>query len=452
MALAALLIVLPNWPGRINNDTVGMLQQIDRHRISNWHSPLLQYLYLPVRELGGGIAPAFVVTFLVGFAGLLLIFENFGISRLKSSLLALGVCLFPVTYGLLSSVTRDAWFMALWLLALGITRTHRIRGARRFGVLFAVLFFVYSARQNGIVIALPLFAAALWDPAWAATRRWRWWLKGLAAAGASAAIVLVMSLVLMLLPIRKENPEAVTYLFDLIRLSVRNDEMLLPPELNPFDLSVDFLKENTTAVRLDDVVYRRDRMHVRLDDPEAQLARDTWLDFVTDDPVEYLRMRWQMMTYQIGLGGNTRNTFIGGMIDNPYGIQPAFPGAFAAATDYQLSFGGGSSGEAGVVHRVWPVLLLSVVAVGAALTRRRGAPYAVDAFVSSVLVMALLFFVAPQVHFRYMSPIYVVLGIACLGLTWPWRDQRTARDDEAEDDFGAVPAELESERSLTDAG
>jgi hypothetical protein len=169
-------------------------------------------------------------------------------------------------------------------------------------------------------------------------------------------------------------------------------------------------------------------MPVRLDDAKAALAREAWVDFVTERPIEYLRMRWQMMTYQIGLGGNNRNVFIGGMIPNPYGIEAAFPDLFAASTEYQLSFGGGTSSEAGVVHRLWPLLILSTVAGGAAVARRRGSPYAIDALLSAFASLVLIFFVAPQVHFRYVSPLYVVLGISCLGLMWPWFRGRHADD------------------------
>lgn len=416
--LAFVLVVVPNWPGRINNDTVGMLQQIDRRRISNWHSPVLQYLYVPVRELGGGIAPAFVVTFTVAFAGMLLVFENFGLSRLKCALLALGTCLFPVTYGLLASVTRDAWFLALWLLALGLARTHRITGARRCAVLFAVLFFAYAARQNAIAIAPILFGAALWDVQRA---RGRAWLRWGAACALTAMLLVVMTVVLAVLPIRKQHPGAAVYLCDLIRLSVRAEELLIPPELNPNGLTVEFLDENTEPWTLDQIVYYRDRMPVQLDSERAKLARDTWLDLVLDDPIEYLRMRWELMTYQIGLGGNTRNVFIPTMIDNPYGIRPAFPHLFKASTDYQGAFTDSGTGrDAGVVHRLWPVLIVSAVAAAAALRHRRGAAYTFDACTSSFVSLALIFVVAPQVHFRYVGPVYVVLGIACLGLLWPW--------------------------------
>jgi hypothetical protein len=430
-ALAAALVLVPNWPGRINNDTIGMLQQIDRHRISDWHSPVLQYLYMPVRELGAGISPAFAVNLMVAFAALLLIFENFGLSRLKSSLLALGTCLFPVTYGLLIAVTRDAWFMTFWLLALGLARTHRITGGRRCALLFVVLFFAYAARQNAIGIAPALFAAALWDPTWAAARRLAWWLRGVVATALSLLVVAVMSLVVMALPVREQNIDGAIYLFDLIRLSVRNDEMLLPPELNPNGLTVEYLQENTQPWRLDDIVYNSDVMPVRLDASEAALAEDVWFDFVKERPGEFLRMRWQVMTYQIGLGGNTRNPFIGGMIPNPYGIHPSFPQLFDAATDYQLTFNGGAeTWQAGVVHRLWPVLVLSIVAAGAAATRRRGAPYAIDALLSASGALVLIFAVAPQVHFRYVGPVYVVLGIACLGLLWPWTAGRRGNPSE----------------------
>lgn len=427
--MCVLLIAVPSWPGRINNDTVAMLQDIDGRTISNWHAPLLQYLWLPFREIGFDLSPVLVAQVVGSFVALFLILETFSFSRTQCSVGAVLLSLHPVTYGLLASVIRDAWFLTFWLLALAASRTHRVSGARRFVAVVVLVLLAYLARQNGIAIAPVLLYAALRPTSWPRVAQWSVVRRGLAAIVATVVIIGAVNLVESLVPVRAERPGAV-YMWDLVRFSLRADEMLLPPELNQGDITIDELRGSASPFNLDRLLFIDQSVPYILDDVENAAAREAWVELVQDDPVEYVRMRWELMSRQIGLSGNTRNPFLPERIDNPFGIEPTFPSLARRATDYQLTFNQGTSWwEAGAVHRSWPMLLLLGLAAVLAWRRRRGSDVALDAFWTASGVLATVMFFAPQLHFRFVAPAVVVAAVVSVGMLRPWNDSERPTSD-----------------------
>lgn len=421
LVLTVLLVAVPSLPGRINNDIVAMLTEIDQRRISNWHSPLLQYIWMPFRELGFGLGPVLIAQVVGAYAAVWLLLETYGFSRRSTTALAFGVCIHPVTYGLLTATFRDSWFLVCWLFALALARTDRVAGWRRIVLVLAACFFAYASRQNGIAIVPIAMFAATADSTWRPSISRSWWRRGGIAIVGTVAVVAAVAGLLSLLPVEKRHPGAV-YPWDLVRFSLRANEMLLPPELNPQDLTIGELSELATPYNLDRVMFERGAVPFELDGERLTAAEDAWFDLVRDDPVEYLRMRWQLMSRQIGLGGNTRNPFLPEAIENPVGIQPWFPDLAQRATDYQRTFNGGPRWwDAGAVHRAWPMLVLLGVAASLDLLRRRGTRISTDAALSSGAYLVTVMFFATQLHFRFVSPVVVVAVVASLGMFKPWR-------------------------------
>lgn len=412
-------VAVPSWPGRINNDTVAFLRDIDDRDITNWGTPILQYLWMPFRDLGIDLGPVLVLQIAIVYLALVVILESMGIATARAALIGCLVCVHPVTYGLLSAVIRDTWFLALWLLALAIGRTHRISGGRRLAAMVTVVFFAYAARQNGIAIAPPLLFVASQGVRDRRGRQLGAPTRAVLAGVLTALIIFAMSLLTMVLPIRHERPGSV-YMWDLVRFSLRSEQMLLPHELNPDGIDIDQLRELATPYNLDELLFRERRVPMMLDERGNAAAQTAWVRLVRDDPVEYLRMRWQLMSRQIGLSGNTRNPFLPTSIDNQFDIGPAFPGLAERATDYQLTFNQGDVWwVGGAVHRAWPMLLVAAAAAIMALLRRRTAPVAVDVAVTCAGVLATVFFFAPQLQFRFVAPVVVVSLVSAVALARP---------------------------------
>jgi hypothetical protein len=462
LVLTVLLVAVPSLPGRINNDVISMLTEIDERSISNWHSPLLQYIWMPFRELGLGLGPVLIAQVIGAYVAVWFVLETYGFSRRSSSMLALGVCVHPVTYGLLTATFRDSWFLVCWLFALALARTDRVTGRRRIALVFVACFFAYASRQNGIAIVPVAIFAATADSTWMPKISCSWWRRAGTAFVGTVVVVAAMAGLLSLLPVEKRHPGAV-YPWDLVRFSLRADEVLLPPELNPHDLTISELSELATPYNLDRVMFERQAVPFMLDGERLTAAEDAWVDLVRADPLEYLRMRWQLMSHQIGLGGNTRNPFLPEAIPNSLGIEPWFPDLADRATDYQLTFNGGPRWwDAGAVHRAWPMLVLLAVAALLDLLRRRGTRISVDAALGSGAYLITVMFFATQLHFRFVSPVIVVAVVASLGMFRPWRPAPSASllsigdgaKMEASEGFRDQPVEKElaSEERRDDSG
>ena len=447
LAVVLVLLVLPSWPGRINADISAMLQGIDDGAITNWHAPLLQFAWTPFHKLGVGIGPIFLGQTVLAFIAFWLICESLQLSRRGCTVVAAVLCLNPIGYGFLTSVIRDTWFAVFWLLALASVRTPRVSGYRRLAVVASFCFLAFAARQNGIVIAPALLFIALGDTPGGRGMAAVPWKRAVVAVLLTGLLIGVNSSLQRVLPIEQRRPGAV-YMWDLVRFSLRSDQMLLPDELNPQQIGIDELHESASPYVLDQLIFVDFYVPYELDQNEAEAAFDAWLDVVEDDPIEYYRMRWQLMSRQIGLSGNTRHPFLPEAIENPYGIGPRFPALADRATDYQLSFNQGSVWwQAGAIHRTWLYFVVGMIAAGLAVLKRRGGPVCVDVAATAFPVLASIMFFAPQLQYRFVGTSAWVCLISAVALFGRWRSTPTPTGTWA---LRSERAEMQSGQRLRD--
>lgn len=423
LAVVMLLVVVPSWPGRINADTYSMLQEIENGRLTDWHSPILMWLFTPFYEFGLGVGALFLGQVLLIYTSLYLVVSTYGRSRRWATLVTAAICLHPVTYGLLTAVIRDTWFLAFFMAALAVVSLRRWNPLVHLGLVFLLVYLMYGARQNALAVA-PLFffvelRALPWRPSRALGAGWR----ALGAVGLSAAVAVLVAGSLHLIDVSRIRP-AEPQVSDLIRLSMRSGDQLLPDVANPNAVTVERMLEIASPYTVERLLFGCgfDCIAQWQTDEQMDAVRSAWWDALRDDPLEYVAMRWQLFSRQIGLSGNTRNPFLPADIYDPFGIHPAFPRLANRATDYQLTFNQGLEwSQAGAIHRTWPMVLLNGVAAVAALLKRRGSYLAVFLMASSLALLATVFGFAPQDEFRFVAPSIVMGLIAFAGLFVGWR-------------------------------
>ena len=64
LVLYVAVISFMSWPGHMNIDTIGQIEEMRTGRITDWHAGLLLYFWRPFWRLGYGIGWAFATTLL----------------------------------------------------------------------------------------------------------------------------------------------------------------------------------------------------------------------------------------------------------------------------------------------------------------------------------------------------------------------------------------------------
>ncbi len=300
-----------------------------------------------------------------------------------------------------------------WVCGLAVLAVRRLTPRTGLSILVAVsVFLAYAARQNGLAIAPVLFYAAL--EAW--PRIGQPYLSKVYRAALSlvltGAVFVLMSAVLAIAGVERSTAGAVTPIFDLARLSVREDKLLIPEEINPTGLTLAEISEVSTRFSMQGLYLGPKGVPIFLTGPQQDAVMSAWKDQILNHPVDYLRMRWQLFSRQLGWSGDTRFAYLPPEIENVYGVTATFPGLSARATAYMQTFNSGPTWpESGVAYRAWPALLAMCAAMSLAL-KRRWDSIIVVAGASSILYAFSAFLLAPELSSRMISPS-AIIGMIC---------------------------------------
>ena len=300
-------IVLVFGPGHMSQDSLVMMQQAIDGEFTDYHTPVLVSLWWAAWRIVGGpwyVFAAGVVTTVVAVHTLL----RTTLGRIAAGVSTWAIVLAPTTLGFLAVLSRDVWFGALALAGFGccvLAATAEGRGRRWWTIAaLAAAFLALAARQNAAPAVLVLVWVALPgvidrlrpDDG----SRWRLSKRGaLRFLAAFAAVVIVYAgqqlyTRTVLGVTTAARPYQAVYLYDLIQLSERSGELLLPPEVYPGQ-DLQALVERASVGSIDGVLFA-DPILVPFPLSDAGIAQagDVWRDAVFDDPLEYLAMRWDL--------------------------------------------------------------------------------------------------------------------------------------------------------------
>jgi hypothetical protein len=460
IVLAGLLAAL-FAPGRFSPDSLDMYDQALRDRFTDWHSPILVGIW-GVFDVAPELVLLLFVALVMVSAMLLIASET----TIRWAVVAtVVVCLWPMTIGVLVTVSKDAWFAGFVLAAAAasayaIRRTGRTRWVL-LGVAALGFWLAVAARPNAIVPVAAVLAFG-WPLVTTDGARRRWLSRdGLKRVG--MAFVLVVAIVLsqriwtsVVVDPDHVHPEQPTYQFDLAALSARTGELLLPASSLTPGTTLDDVRAAVDEGESGALWFSEDPPVRWAVGPEAvSELREAWLTAIREHPID-------MIEHRLAYAGSLLN------IDRPaysFYEPPALPAGWGF--DFSLhrpffpsfaSWFGGTVATWGWYgwFRLW-IWTLVLLVVG--LSRRGRRSVAVRTLTAAGLGSLLSFMAAATSSgFRYawFTMVCALLTLAIASswvLQWSLDRRRRARrgrpqprgpsDDPGGDDGDEIPQDRE---------
>lgn len=421
------------WPGHLDNDSLGIIDQTQSGSYTNWWSPLFEWAWhLPYKW---GFGPGWMLTAQVaGMCAGIYLLLRIVIPRGWAAVLTALIALSPPVFSQTILLGRDMWFMSTALLTFGCAaRAIAAIGGRRVAWLVAAVIAAWlaqAARQNAISVLFFAFAFVVWAllaelgdaGPWRRVRAGRW--RAVAAIGAAA----VMSVALYaeqylqssVVGVHRLDPAQALYIYDLEVLSHRLNRNLFPPSV---------LKTRGTAPI--DAYYSPDDMIPMLLEgigaPDwisaphelAQLKHE-WISTVENHPFDYLAERFSLLARNLSL---TRAPYVvyqpNNFGDNSLGLHVEHPSLDRIAVGYIDAFTEGGYQNGSFLLDAWIYLLLATA--GMVVIMRSRAPNTTRALfavlgLSAWGLQAGLLFTMPGNQYRFQGwTLAVGLLLACSG-------------------------------------
>ena len=425
--LAALL-----FPGMLNMDSAGMLDQAMRGQFNDWHSPAVSLLWRGLNHLYPG--PASLLT--LGLA--LFVAGGCWFARAATANLAAGIaamlllCLWPPILNDLSLVGKDQAFIACLMPFIALVC--QVKNAGRLTspmlALLAVLLFAACAiRQDSALCLLPALVMLYRLPLATRSKGFGWGLAGTLAIlsvvlglGLASAFNRLVARAYVTFPIQT------TLVHDLAGISARADLYQMPSYTDP-RLDLAMVKARYSPVTGDPLLFDMQNPIVKIvaaPDDVRELER-AWANAVLNHPRPYLEHRAATFAALLGLeppqdyqlyqpntdetGARWHHLTAAQHIKNPHNAL--------------LTFYRGSLMPAllpSPIFRGYAYDLAILLEIGLALFRRRGPHDAVILALGSgaLLHQAALLFASPAALFRYLYPsVLMLLAMTILTIAKP---------------------------------
>lgn len=159
------------FPGLLTNDSVNQYAEAVSGRYTDWHPPVMAWLFSVLLRIHEGPAPLFVLHLVGYWSGWWLLADaTRRAGRAQLAFLVLLAGLFPTFVFLNASLTKDVGMVAAWLPAVGALYWYRAQGRRvplAVGLAVAVLLgYGTLVRSNAIFALGPLLLYAFAPAAW----------------------------------------------------------------------------------------------------------------------------------------------------------------------------------------------------------------------------------------------------------------------------------------------
>ena len=425
LVLYVSVIAFIAWPGHMNIDTIGQIEEVRTGNITDWHAGLLLYIWRPFWRLGYGIGWAFATTLLCFVLGTYSILRV-RLGRASAVMASIFIVSLPQVLGYAVNFGRDQWTTSLALATFGgLAWAMRATGRRRgfaFGVAIVMGLLMISARQNAVAFAVACVAAGLscCGP-WRRLGRFdidaergrsllavglRIVVSGIVSLGALFGVLIVQRAV----GVKSTHPEQASYIFDLAAISHRSGELLLDEVVFPAQ-DIALLDKYFNPYTIDPIIFGKDpplRFPVPADHVDE--LRSEWLHAIKKYPVVYAHERWQMWTRQIAWSGEAWWIFHPYIDDNPWGTKYAFerPKLDHWLQKYLYAFTK-SNQQGNLLHRVWIYLIGACIGLAGLRSRLPSRRLMGWICASVLLYQASVFIGTMGALYRYSYPCVVLV-------------------------------------------
>lgn len=420
VTLSVLLLALL-YPGMLNMDSAGMLDQAIRGQFNDWHSPAVSLLWGGLNRLYPG--PASLLAF-----GLALFVAGacwFARSALTAPLAILAavllLCLWPPILNDLALVGKDQAFIACLMPFIALVC--QAKGAGRLTpptlALLAILLFAACAiRQDSALCLLPALVMLFRLPLASRSKGLGWGLAGaLAIVSVIAGVGLASAFNRLVVKAYVTFPIQTTLVHDLAGVSARSDLYLMPSYTDP-RLDLAMVKSRYTPVSGDPLLFDMQNPIVKIvatPDDVHELER-AWASAILAHPLPYLEHRAAAFADLLGIeppqdyqlyqpntdetGARWHHLTAAQHIKNPHN---------ALLTFYRTSLMPALLPSP--IFRGYAYDLAILLEMGLALFRRRGSQDTIILALGSgtLLHQSALFFASPAALFRYLYPSVLIL-------------------------------------------
>lgn len=223
-----------HYPGTMNNDSLSQYGQAVSGRYSDWHPPVMAWLWSWLRLIADGPGPLLLLHLALYWLGFGLLAD--GLRRAGHLGLALIMALagaFPPFLYINAIVTKDVGLVASWLVAIGLLFWFRVQ-QRRIPVVCALVIAALLAygtlvRSNAVFAIGPLLLYAIGPFSWLRSTR----LIAAAVVVAVLAVPVTMQANRWLFNPSPMHPEQSLFLFDLMGIAVHKAQPgLLEPSVS----------------------------------------------------------------------------------------------------------------------------------------------------------------------------------------------------------------------------
>jgi hypothetical protein len=454
-ALAVLIAVtviclVSFYPGTIYYDASQSIAQARSGEITDWWTPMGSLLLRGWLQIGLGLGLVFVVQTVLFIGGAFALAKH-ALSPGWAAVATAAIVFWPPTFPVLSTLSRDTFFIAFILLTLAALasayRADELKARR--GWLAGALALALAClliRQNGLLIVLVVAAAGFVLLRGPESRVWSGRLptrEGLTAVGVALAVGLgclaLTSIANRVAGVDKAHPESMLYTYDLATIST--------------DTGKNQFTEEWRKRRYGELVYSLPSMYERFSwknaasiypplvirpesaekrersaEADAKHLRRMWFDAVTSNPLAYARERLRVNAS--GLGLYERATDAAVVSEEPtglkgYGPPPKYKARNKDARSYITTFAGGGS----TIPLDIPLLYLVLGLVAAAhlwrrWTRDRGLIVAIGACgLLNILLLSVATMTNSYRFYALLAPLSMVL--AAWALAQLLADRRT---------------------------
>lgn len=289
-------------PGYLNNDAIDQLGQARSGQYSDWHPPVMSWLWRQLDMLAPGALGMFILQTLLYWIGLGLLISLATPHLLTRSLLLL-TGFFPPLFMFLSAVVKDLLMAVVFLFGFGLII---LAGQRKsvpafiIGILF--LAFGMLTRHNALLAAFPMFLYAglvfIRFVPMKLGKRTPIWQAGIAGTVFFLAAFLIGQIWSNSLTKVKTYPVQQIMLHDLAGISIKLKTYLIPDYLAISEQPSMRDLRHLYNVRALKNLYWPDftSIHYRMltDSAEVDTLTNIWFHTVLEYPRAYLDHRWKV--------------------------------------------------------------------------------------------------------------------------------------------------------------
>ncbi|MBM4267029.1 MAG: hypothetical protein FJ144_10500 [Deltaproteobacteria bacterium] len=287
------------YPGFMTWDSTFQFAQVVSGQVENSHPPLMVYVWMLANAVVYGPGGMLILQAAAYWTGLALIAAALGRSAAIAAALVLLLGFFPPLFATIAMIWKDTGCLAFLLLATGLALQARMSAAPRSRATLVVCglaatFYASALRSPNLPSALPL----LWLLCGALPALSRPASKRLAAVAVIAVVFAGGIFLLDNVGVKRLPYRAAVPLWDLARISIARNELLLPPyAIHDPSLDLPRLREISRDFRCDvydpadgkkpttDVSFRT------LSEADADRLMRDWASAIAAHPGAYLEHR-----------------------------------------------------------------------------------------------------------------------------------------------------------------